>query len=302
MDHDQNFKNLIVDYPRQALAFFAPEEARELAPDVRITAIRQEQLKDRLSDRFRELDIPFLVEWPDQRRELLLFVIEEETDPKRFSVHRLARYCLDLAELFETDRVVPVVVFLRGGSHPTELSLGGDRHTYLEFQYLGCTLPEIPFERFRDSDNLVARLNLPNMAFASDAKLAVYHAAFQGLLNLESDPERQAKYLDFVDLYAALSPEEMAEYQKRYPEEVEIMTTFAERHRQEGIEQGLEQGLERGMREGEAALLLRQIERKFGQQAAQVYRERIEAAETDTLLRWSERILTAETADQVFET
>ncbi len=25
--HDQNFKNLIVDYPRDALAFFAPEEA-----------------------------------------------------------------------------------------------------------------------------------------------------------------------------------------------------------------------------------------------------------------------------------
>ena len=26
MDHDQNFKNLILDYPRKALAFFAEEE------------------------------------------------------------------------------------------------------------------------------------------------------------------------------------------------------------------------------------------------------------------------------------
>ena len=31
----------------------------------------------------------------------MLFVVEEESDPKRFSIHRLAHYCLDLGELFE---------------------------------------------------------------------------------------------------------------------------------------------------------------------------------------------------------
>ena len=30
--HDQNFKNLIIDYPRQALAFFAPTEAASRRP------------------------------------------------------------------------------------------------------------------------------------------------------------------------------------------------------------------------------------------------------------------------------
>jgi len=29
MSHDQNFKNLILDYPHQALAFFAAEEAAD---------------------------------------------------------------------------------------------------------------------------------------------------------------------------------------------------------------------------------------------------------------------------------
>ncbi len=57
MNHDQNFKNLILDYPYDALTFFAPFEARDLSPDVRITPIREEQLKDRLGDRFRELDV-----------------------------------------------------------------------------------------------------------------------------------------------------------------------------------------------------------------------------------------------------
>lgn len=69
--HDQNFKNLILDYPRQALELFAPQEAQHFGDDVVFTPIREEQLKDRLSDRFLELDVPLLCEWPDGRREAL---------------------------------------------------------------------------------------------------------------------------------------------------------------------------------------------------------------------------------------
>ncbi len=47
--HDQNFKNLILDYPRRALEFFATEEAGDMTPEVRITPVRQEQTKDRVT-------------------------------------------------------------------------------------------------------------------------------------------------------------------------------------------------------------------------------------------------------------
>ena len=70
-NHDQNFKNLILDYPHEALSFFAAEEASEIKAETRITPIRQEQLKERLGDRFHELDVPLLVEWPDGQREAL---------------------------------------------------------------------------------------------------------------------------------------------------------------------------------------------------------------------------------------
>jgi hypothetical protein len=39
MSHDQNFKNLILDYPRAALALFAAAEAADLDADVRILPI-----------------------------------------------------------------------------------------------------------------------------------------------------------------------------------------------------------------------------------------------------------------------
>ncbi len=122
--HDQNFKNLILDYPREALAFFAKDEAIADLSEARIIPIRQEQLKDRLGDRFRELDVPLLVEWPDGNREAILFVLEEETQTNRFSIYRLAHYCLDLAELMETDRVIPIGIFLNTGTRKDRLRLG----------------------------------------------------------------------------------------------------------------------------------------------------------------------------------
>ena len=191
--HDQNFKNMIVDYPRQSVQFFAADEAIDVDRAVRIIPIREEQLKERLGDRFRELDVPLLVEWPDGHREALLFVLEEETETARFSIHRLAHYCLDLSALFETERVVPVAIFLRKGQRPEELILGGDRHRYLTFRYLSCSLRALNWQDWRDSDNIVARLNLPNMAYSAGERVHVYALALRGLLQLEPDPEKQLK-------------------------------------------------------------------------------------------------------------
>ena len=58
---DQNFKNLILDYPVQSNRFFAEPEAGQCGSGARIVPIRQEQLKDRLGDRSRELDVLLLV-------------------------------------------------------------------------------------------------------------------------------------------------------------------------------------------------------------------------------------------------
>jgi hypothetical protein len=67
-----------------------------------------------------------------------------------------------------------------------------------------------------------------------------------------------------------------------------IMQTFIDRY--------IEQGREQGRQEGEAAVLLRQIERKFGA-PSQAVRDRIVSADADTLLHWSERILTADSVE-----
>ena len=63
-----------------------------------------------------------------------------------------------------------MVIFLRrAGKVPQRLRLSGDRHAYLDFFYLSCALGDLPYEQYRDSDNIIAQLNLPNMSYSSRA-------------------------------------------------------------------------------------------------------------------------------------
>ena len=315
--HDQNFKNLILDYPRQSLTFFAGEEAPEDLADARIVPLRQEQLQERLGERFRELDVPLLVEWPDGRRAGVLFVIEEETQTSRFSIHRLAHYCLDLAELLETDRIVPVVIFLRPGVRPEWLRLGGDHHTYLDFRYLACDLSRLSARDHLHSDNLVVRLNLP---YPRESRLDVYAAALSGLATLEQDPNRQSKYADFIDYYASLSDDELALYNAKYLNERGELMGLAQQLRQEGRlegrqegwlqgkQEGKQEGMLEGKREGnqegrreEASRLVRRLLMlRFGG-LPDWAEDRLRQASTTDLERWADRILEAPDFEAVFK-
>lgn len=64
-------------------------------------------------------------------------------------------------------------------------------------------------------------------------------------------------------------------------------------------QQAVDEGRVEGRVEGEATLLLHLLRLRFGAVPAEV-EARVTTANTETLLRWSERILTAATLDEVF--
>ena len=300
--HDQNFKNLILDYPRDALALFAPDEAPAPEDKADITPVRQEQLKERLGDRFRELDAPLMVKWRNGRREAVLFVVEEETEPRRFSPHRLAHYCLDLAQMLRTDRVVPVAIYLRASGTadaPAPLVLGTERRPYLTFDHLVCRLAETPYERWRDSRNVAALVNLPNMRVPAGRRIDAYAAAVRGLQAVEPDPDMRAKYMTFIDVYAELDEDEYRRYESDYPEESTVMAGAIQRARDEGRQEGMERGVRQGRVEGERAVLERLLLRRF-RRLSPGAAERLRRASADDLETWADNVLDADTLDDVF--
>ena len=183
--HDQNFKNLILDYPIEAIKFFAPQEAKHLEQPVKVIPLRQEQLKKQLGNRYRELDTPLLLEWPDGRKEAMIFLLEEESVASRFSISRYAHYCLDIYELYKTNRIVPIVIFLKSGHYLRELNIGSDDHSFLNFNFIACELSTLNSSLYFDSDNIVARLNLPLMCYNKEQKVEVYARAIDGLVTIE---------------------------------------------------------------------------------------------------------------------
>ena len=80
----------------------------------------------------------------------------------------------------------------------------------------------------------------------------------------------------------------------------ERVIEWTEEWKRQGMENGLAQGLEKGRQEGEAALVLRLLERRFGTLDENL-RSRVKAADADILLQWGERILTAATLEEVFK-
>jgi hypothetical protein len=71
-----------------------------------------------------------MLEWPKSNKKALIFLLEEESVTARFSIRRLAHYCLDISELYKTDYLVPVVIFLKGGQYQRELRLGSEAHFF----------------------------------------------------------------------------------------------------------------------------------------------------------------------------
>ena len=70
--------------------------------------------------------------------------------------------------------------------------------------------------------------------------------------------------------------------------------------RNEGRTEGRTEGRKEGRTEGEANLLLKQLELKFGKLSLED-REKVQSANSTTLLKWAEKILTVGTMDEVFK-
>jgi methylphosphotriester-DNA--protein-cysteine methyltransferase len=79
----------------------------------------------------------------------------------------------------------------------------------------------------------------------------------------------------------------------------EIMT-IAEQIAQKAENKGFMAGMEKGKAEGEAAMLVRLLKKKFGV-IPEKYLQRIEEADAETLLMWGDEIVDAQTMNNIFK-
>ena len=153
-----------------------------------------------------------------------------------------------------------------------------------------CKLKGLSSAEYYNSDNIVARLNLPNMAYPPEDRLEMYLAAQTGLARLETSPEKQRKYADFIDFYADLSEEEVTLYRDRYLSEKGDIMGLASVLRKEGRDEGMQMGTMK--------LLSRLIAKRFQVSSDSVH-PIFAGLTTEQLEELGERFLEAENLEEI---
>ena len=115
----------------------------------------------------------------------------------------------------------------------------------------------------------------------------------------EQDSLRRAFTVWFNRVFFASQKDKPKPPELRELKEVRAMLAErVEEWKKEWKREGLEEGRKEGRKEGEANILLKLLELKFGELSLED-QKRVQSADSDTLLKWSGRILTADTLDEI---
>ena len=82
--HDHNFKNVFLDFPKEALGWLAPKAFEVFGAFTGLEFVRQEPKKRKLKDSHLALDMPILFRF--EEGQVLLWLVEFEESKSRFSL------------------------------------------------------------------------------------------------------------------------------------------------------------------------------------------------------------------------
>lgn len=271
--------------------------------------------------------IPFTNRGADGEELHVYVLFEHKSAPTRWAGLQLLRYFTLSAEQFRKQR--PKTRYLPP-VFPLVLYHGAERWSApLAFHRLVRPLPRalvpyVPRFQYRLIDisrrssidikgEILTRLTLLAMRHIySDEpveRLRELLELIATVINTESALEiLEALLRYYVQATGRVSEEQARELVTSLPQGDKLMQTFIDRYIEQGIqrgiergiEQGIEQGTEIGRRQGEASILLCQMRHKFGELPRTIVR-RIEAADDETILVWSRRILGAQSIEDIFE-
>ncbi len=157
---------------------------------------------------------------------------------------------------------------------------------------------------YRDDDlrllrNLVSALFRLENSRDPEHILETVTLLLEWLAASEQDSLRRAFTVWFNRVFFAVRKDKPKPPELRELTEVRAMLAErVEEWKKEWKREGLEEGRKEGRKEGEANILLKLLELKFGELSLED-QKKVQSADSDTLLKWSGKILTADTLDEI---
>ncbi len=312
-DHDHGYK-LLFSHPvmvADLIRGFVHEQWVEQVDFTTLERINQSFVTDNLLD--REDDIIWRVRWRDGWLYVYLLLEFQSTNDRFMAVRMLTYLGLLYQELIRgrqlthNKRLPPVLpLVLYNGDQPwraptgvgelIESVPGGLDHYRPQLNYLLLDEGSLDEHKLPPVRNLAAALfRLERSRRPADLREVV-----AALADWLATPEQTGLRRAFtVWIKRVLLPRRVPGVAIPEVTDLEEVNAMLSEREIDWSRDWREQGLAEGRKEGEAAVLRHLMERRFGP-LGEAARQRIDAADAETLLHWCENILTADSVDDVF--
>lgn len=324
--HDQLFQETLgrQEVARDFLVTYLPEQISRHIDFASMRVCKDSFVDQKLAPHLSDLlyEIRFMGEQPGY----VYFLFEHKSSPERFLPLQLLRYMLEIWEHFRKQQkkprgyklplIVPVIIY-----HGKTRSQGRRLCELIEMPHeeLRCYVPDFAtafYDFSPRSDEVIKgeiklRLALSALCAKNWPESIKHVRDIFILLNQLDESDSSLRWLETIFKYMAevmdCSRGDLQDIAQKTlsASKEDAMITLAQRLHQEGLQEGLIQGrtegLSEGRMEGRHAVLERQLRKRFGHEAVGAHvLDMLAQAEADQLDIWAERILDAESIEDVF--
>jgi predicted transposase/invertase (TIGR01784 family) len=315
MRHDTFFKQILSD-PVQARDFLQAVLPAEVVQQIDLSTLQLESSEhtDRRG-KTQLLDLALSCQMAGVSSRLYC-LLEHKSAHDKYALLQIMRYCLVVWEtnLKQGEPLQPILpILFYHGKEPLALPIRfGDyfaitdpalRSYLLDFGYIRFDTVtysnQALIQLLKDNALLQAAILTMKHIFGSSEELI----AALGAVAIPPWLMTSDHFYSILNYVATSHEKEALEAICLQYDEGAIMPTFAnfflEKGWKEGRQEGMQQGVQQGVKKGESALLGRMLTLKFGALPEEV-EQRLEQADCAQLEAWSERILFANSLDEVF--
>ncbi len=260
---DEMIKNLIRDYPVDALEFIKPEIIARYGHPVKIHFNIQEVKKHSHYDRNLKNDISITYTFKNGKK-VVLVLIEHWSDKAKFDIFRFAHYVIDLAHRSPEVDILPVALFTdRSGTWhtqpPPEIRISCLDETYLHFRYDLIRMKDHQAEKYMETKNRFIAVLRSAMRYEIEKKIALAVEFIRTYGYIEKDIRNIEKNIDIIEFFLEISKEEKESIINSLEERREsnmIVQELKKRGYREGIQQGMQKGIFEEKRATARALII----------------------------------------------
>ncbi len=286
IDHDRLFKELLSNFFPEFIELFFPDISAEWERDS-VRFLPLEVITDVTEGERKILDVLVQVSFKSQDALFIIHTEHQSYSQTGFN-QRMFTYFARLHEKYALP-IYPIVIYshdspktLESNSYRIQLA----KKVILEFNYDVIQLNQLNWQDFVNQRNPVASALMAKMRMSTSERPKVKLTSLQLLTTLQLNPAQVQLISGFIDTYLELNSQEevvfqeqLANIEAREQEKVmQIVTSW------------MRQGLEQGEKQGELKLLMRQINRRFGEISPDL-KGRIENLSTPELENLGEALL-----------